>query len=127
MNSECKDNKQNRLESEGSVKNTKKSLIKKEIFKKINLSKLQFAKTFNFSKKTDVNKEKWLKKERRSNSNLNPKKIDSGRGYVNTSKNYECNLTEERNFSHEVKKNNKEKPVLKKIMGKLNLTKKFQM
>jgi hypothetical protein len=94
------------------------------LFKKINLSKLQFANTFSLPKKEEKN-DKRLKKRNKSNQRLNSengsKPLPRGRGYINSSTNYEDNITEERNFSHEVTKN--EKWLKNKIAGKLNLGK----
>lgn len=120
--------KDTRRESAGGNLNTNENkIIKNEMFKKINLSKLQFANTFNLPKKNIQIKERRLRNKVNSNNNLNAKRNEyKGRGNINTSTNYECNLTEEKNFSHEVKKNNEE-TVFRNIIGKLKLGNKFKV
>ena len=94
------------------------------MFKKINLSKFQFANTMNNFPKKDENKDKRLRKRENMTEKKNPPR---GRGYINTSNNYDYNVTEERNYSHEVKnRNEKEKDIRKKMIAKLNIGNKLK-
>ena len=124
---ESKEDKENRRGSESNNSNTHENkIIKKDLFKKINLSKLQFANTFSQPKKEEK-KDKRLRKKDNSNQRLtseNESKPNRGRGYINSSMNNEYNISEERNYSHEVRKN--EKWLKNRIVGKLNLGKNFQ-
>ena len=86
--------------------------------KKINLSKLQFANTFNFTKKTNNNLQKrHFKKIISIERNVkNTEKKFRKKKYLNTSTNIDYKTTEERDFSHEIKKNEnfKNKILMKK-------------